>query len=85
MSLPLILFCSFSLILSTTHISFSLLVTRYISCGGLIVPNPEGKAHFADTAADVLYSTVISVRPAPKIFKPGAEKTQMLEEIAKFT
>lgn len=70
LSLPLILFCFFyhslCLTLTTTHLSpFSLLATQYISCGGLIVPNPGGMAHFADTAADVLYSSVISVRPTP--------------------
>ena len=39
--------------------------TQCISCRDLIVPNPGGKVHFADTAVDVMYSTVISVRPVP--------------------
>ena len=53
---------------------------------------PEGDAHFADTAPDALYSTVISVSPAPHHCQarggegPGeCVSAQTLEQIAKCT
>lgn len=85
-------FESFSLSHTHLHTSpfFSVLVTQHISCGILIVPDPGGKAHFADTAADVLYSTAISVRPALFYCQARGRDlrtvyAQILDQIAKCT
>lgn len=43
---------------------FPLFLTECTSCRGLIIRKAAGMAQFADTEAAVLYSTVISVRPA---------------------